>query len=310
MDLRHFFKPLSSKPPAVLKTEPEPGLDPVDIGAAKVQERLVSALSEIGVSLDTSSVVNPSLDRVCTPPPAQKNRDIALYKSLLGGLYDGVLVLDPTGVVIASNHRAEQFLGYSEPELWGMSCEELIIGINARVLHKLHTHAEEGRFTVVNGTCKRKDTTTFPAEIAISRIRFFNDGDLIFSIRSIERREKVREQRGLEEEAIRSSGAGIVVCSIEGAIEYVNAAFMKLLNLASEQDIIKHMIGDFCTSYEQVNTMMHTPSTQGNWQGTLELVTPKGGKREVMCIAALSQAHRGAAPRIVLTVIPLPKAVR
>jgi PAS domain S-box-containing protein len=229
---------------------------------------------------------------------------------LLGGLYDGVLVLDPKGVVIASNHRAEQFLGYSEQELWGMSCEELIVGINARVLHKLHTHAEAGRFTVVNGTCKRKDATSFPSEIAISRIRFFNDGDLIFSIRSIERREKVREQRELEEVAIRSAGAGIVVCSIEGAIEFVNAAFVKLLNLASEQEVIKHMIGDFCTSYEQVNTMMHAPSSQGNWQGTLELVNPKGAKREVMCIAALSQAHRGAASRIVLTVIPLPKSAR
>lgn len=279
--------------------------------AARAQARLAQTMADIRTALDAPNVTKPKLDTASGPAsaPDRKQRDISLYRSLLGGLYDGVLVLDPKGVVIASNRRSEQFLGYSEQELWGMSCEELIAGINARVLHKLHAHAEEGRFTVVNGTCKRKDATTFPAEIAISRIHFLNEGDLIFSIRSIERREKVRAQRGLEEEAIQSSGAGIVVCSIEGTIEFANPAFVKLMNMASEQDILKHMIGDFCTSYEQVNTMMHAPSSQGNWQGTLELVTPKGAKREVMSIAALSQAHRGAAPRIVLTVIPLPKAV-
>jgi hypothetical protein len=40
------------------------------------------------------------------------------------------------------------------------------------------------------------------------------------------------------------------------------------------------------------------------------LVTPKGLKREVLVTAALSQLHRGATSRIVLTMSPLPKAVR
>ena len=241
---------------------------------------------------------------------AFKARDISLYKSLLGGVYDGVLVLDAKGAVIASNRRAEQFLGYSEQELWGMQCEALIVGVNTRILYKLHAHAEEGRFSVVNGTCKRKDGSTFPAEVAISRIRLLNEGDLIFSIRNIERREKVREQRGLEEEAIRSTGAGIVVCGTDGLVEYANPAFLKLLALSDEQDVLKHMIGDFCSSYEQVNAMMHAPSSQGMWLGTLELVTPKGAKRDVLVSAALSQFHRGGAARIVLTMIPLPTAVR
>lgn len=313
--------------PAFPPVGPAPMLPPrVEPSRDNAADKVAQTLFRIQEALDESRRSSPQPAPVLPVPGSEsptltaaganaaanafKARDISLYKSLLGGLYDGVLVLDAKGAVIASNRRAEQFLGYSEQELWGMQCEELIVGVNTRILYKLHAHAEEGRFSVVNGTCKRKDGTTFPAEVAISRIRLLNEGDLIFSIRNIERREKVREQRGLEEEAIRSTGAGIVVCGTDGLVEYANPAFLKILTLSDEQEVLKHMIGDFCASYEQVSAMMHAPSTQGMWLGTLELVTPKGAKREVLVSAALSQFHRGGAARIVLTMIPLPTAVR
>lgn len=281
------------------------------------------AAAPAAISPAPATVVEPTpvMPPPTTPPPAplstssavaahgQKGRDISLYRNLLAGLYDGLLILDSKGNIIGSNLRAEYFLGYSEQELWGMQSEELIVGINAKVLYKLQSNAESGRFTMVNGTCKRKDGTTFPAEIAISSIRMFNEGDLIFSIRNIERKEKVRDQREMSEEALRYAGAGILVCSTEGIIEFVNPAFLKLMNVENEQDVLKHMIGDFCPSYEGVNAMMHAPSTQGIWVGNLELVTPKGIKREVSVTAALSQIRRGGIQRLILTMTPVPKAI-
>lgn len=260
----------------------------------------------------------PAAAPVATPAPqslhpaaaqAQKARDVSLYKSLLAGLYDGILILDARGTILASNVRAEQFFGYPSEDLWGMECETLIAGINLRVLQKLQANAEAGRFTVINGTCKRKDGTTFPSEIAISRIRFLNEGDLVFSIRNIERREKVRDQREMADEAIQYAGAGIVVCSTEGSIEFVNPAFMKLVDVGNELEVLKHMIGDFCASYDAVTAMIHAPSRQGLWIGHLELVTPKGIKREVAVTAALSPVRRGGAQRLVLTMTPVPKGI-
>ena len=238
-----------------------------------------------------------------------KSRDISLYRNLLSGLYDGVLIFDAKGFVIGSNQRAEQFLGYTESELWGMSCDIIVLGVNTRILYKLHANAEAGRFTVVNGTCKRKDGSTFPAEIAISRLFLLNEGDLIFSIRNIERREKVREARELADEAVRNSGTGIVVCDMEGMIEFANPAFLKLAGVTHEEEMLKHMIGDFCASYEVVKAMMHTPSSQGIWLGSLELVTPVGARREVLVTAALSHARRGAHSRLILSMTPLPKSI-
>lgn len=297
--------------PAAPVAEGKPAPPPVS--ATKVPEQPVAPPVPAPV-VSGQPVVSPvsalvSEKAAVAVAQAHKARDVSLYKNLLAGLYDGILIFDSKGTVIGSNQRAAQFFGYTEDDLWGMQCETLVIGVNSKVLYKLHSHAEAGRFTVVNGTCKRKDASTFPAEIAISRIRLLNEGDLIFSIRNIERREKAREQREISEEAIRCAGAGIVVCSIEGGIEFVNPAFLKLMNIEDEQEVLKHMIGDFCSSYEVVNAMMHAPSSQGLWLGPLELVTPKGAKRDVMVTAALSQTRRSGGRRLVLTMTPMPKAL-
>ncbi len=253
--------------------------------------------------------VKPVVKAPETPAAAARTSDISLYKNLLAGLYDGVLIFDEKGSVIGSNPRAEQYLGYASQDLWGLQCDALVVGINTRMLYKLRTNAEAGRFTVVNGNCRRKDGTTFPAEIAISRIRLLNDGDFIFSIHNVERREKVREQREMSHEAIRSAGTGIVVCNKEGAIEFVNPAFLKILHLDDEQAVLKRLIADFCNSYELVYAMLHAPSTQGIWLGTLKLTNPKGQSCEVLVTSALSQERRGAEPRLVLTMTPLPKTM-
>ena len=239
----------------------------------------------------------------------KKANDTSLYKKLLSGLYDGILIFDAKGTVIGSNQRAEMFFGYTEAEVWGLQCQDMVAGMNARMLCKLHEHAQSGRFTVVNGTCKRKDGSTFPAEIAISRIHLLNEGDLIFSIRNLERREKAREAREMSDEAVRGSGAGIVICSGDGTIEFVNPAFLTLINVQDEQQVLKSMIGDFCTSYEAVKAMIHSPSSQGTWLGTIELLTPGGQRRKVLLAAAMSNIHHGAEMHLVLTMFPIPMAI-
>lgn len=286
-------EPVKQPTPAPPPAAPAPGTPPAS-AAAPAPDQGANAAKEI-VTAKAASI--------------SKSRDISLYKNLMAGLYDGILIIDSAGIVIGSNPRAESFLGYPGDELWGMRCEELVVGVNSRVLHMLHSHAQEGRFTVVNGTCKRKDGTSFPSEIAISRIRLLNEGDLIFSIRSTERREKAREGRESGEEAIRFAAAGIIVCTTEGRISFVNPAFVKILGAASEEEVLNHMIGDFCTSYEVAKAMTHAPSSQGTWLGTLELVTAKGSKREVLVTAAMSPTKHGNESHLVLTMTPLPKAV-
>jgi PAS domain S-box-containing protein len=295
----------AAAPPSA--SAPPPAADPAESMDASLMN-LTEQFSEISKLLSDPPPAASSAPTSSAGSPA-KGKDISLYKNLLSGLYDGVLIFDFKGSVIASNKRAETFLGYSEPELWGMQCESLITGVNARILYKLNTNAEAGRFTVVTGTCKRKDGTTFPAEIAISKIHLLNEGDLIFSIRNLERREKARESREFGEDAVRHNGSGIVVCSTDGAIVFANPAFLKLLKMEDEQEVLQHMIGDFCDSHEQVKAMIHAPSSQGTWLGNLRLVSPKGVQCDVLVTAALSTLRRNSAAHLVLNMTPLPKSI-
>ncbi len=318
--LEKFFNSLTKKPeaPGGPVTSP-PAAAPISVAPAapasfKVNPAPAPAPAPVAPAVAPGKPLVPSAVAPAAVKPAEtavsaRNADISLYKNLLAGLYDGVLIFDAKGAVIGSNQRAEQYLGYTSRDLWGLQCEELVVGINARLLYKLRANAEAGRFTVVNGNCKRKDGTLFPAEIAISRIHLLNDGDFIFSIHNVERREKVREQREMSHEAIRSAGAGIVVCNQDGAIEFVNPAFLKILNVDDEEAVLKRLIADFCNSYETVFAMLHAPSTQGSWLGVLKLNTAKGGTCEVMVTSALSQERRGTEPRLVLTMTPIPRAV-
>ncbi len=299
--LEKFFNSLTKKPDqapegAPLPSSPATSITPAAPAAAKMP-------------MPAAGLTPAAAPRPMESSSPGRTADISLYKNLLAGLYDGILIFDAKGAVIGSNQRAEQYFGYTSQDLWGLQCEELVVGINARLLYKLRANAEAGRFTVVNGKCKRKDGSTFPAEIAISRIHLLHDGDFIFTIHNVERRERVKDQREMSTEAVRSAGAGIVVCTQDGAIEFANPAFLKILNIENDQMVLKRLIADFCNSYETVFSMLHAPSTQGSWMGVLRLATPKGVTCDVMVSSALSQERRGGEARLVLTMMPIPKSI-
>ena len=191
-----------------------------------------------------------------------------------------------------------------------MPCDQLIPALGIRVLMKIKSYAESGRFTVVNASCTRKDKSTFPAEIAISRINLLNEGDLILSIRNLERREKARQRHEMEIEALRWAGAGIIVCDQQGMIEYANPAMLKLLNIKEEKDILKRCIGEFCTSYESSTALLQSPSNYGTWLGKLELRTSDNHTREVLAIASMCEKQRDGKANLVVALTPLPMAVK
>jgi len=294
--------PTTSLPPVAAK------------GSEPSNEEVLRSLAAIREALSPSFKPEPPPPRSQPPPVDQKTKerqkDRKLYEVLLSGLYDGVLIFDAKGSSIGSNRRAEQFFGYDAKELWGMMCDQLIPALGIRVLTKIKSYAESGRFTVVNASCTRKDKSSFPAEIAISRINLLNEGDLILSIRNLERREKARQRHEMEIEALRWAGAGILVCNAQGMIEYANPATLKMLRLHEEKDILKRFIGEFCTSYEGANALLQTPSENSTWLGKMELRTADDHNIEVLAVAAATDAQREGKPDIIITLMPLPLAIK
>ena len=275
---------------------------------------VATGLANIDEALSLAEAVREEKNEAPASDPVkvekQKQHDRSLYNSLLAGLYDAVLIVDSKGGVIGSNHRCDTFFGYEEGEIWGTNCSELIANINVRVLTKIQSYACEGRFTVVTTKCKRKDGSSFPAEIAISQINLLQEGDLIFSIRNNERREKAKGRKILEEKALQHTTVGIAVCNTDGLIEYANRAFSRLLMYEEEKDVFHHFIGDFCKSTDSANALVKTPSEHSSWFGELEIVTSKDIVRRVIATSTLAVKSNSndSAQHLVVSLTALPEA--
>ncbi|MFU8781484.1 MAG: PAS domain-containing protein, partial [Kiritimatiellia bacterium] len=173
-----------------------------------------------------------------------------MYRALLAGLYEGVLVIDAKGIILGTNPRAGVLFGYPEDDLWGTPCQTLIPSMKEAVLLKIRAHAEEGRFSVVHASCTRQDGSTYPAEIAISVVDLFNQGDLLLSVRNIERRVTGQDRPAPDFVMTDVLATAVVGCHADGTILTVNPAFLRLAGIENPQDVVRRHIGDFCESQE------------------------------------------------------------
>ncbi|MBT3191951.1 MAG: response regulator [Verrucomicrobia bacterium] len=119
------------------------------------------------------------------------------YERLLQSIYDAVLITDSEGAVLECNHRAVDFLQYSQEELQAMPVTRLLCGVDDSVLASIRKNLLAHRYTLIEGSCRRKDGGTFPSEIAVNRLDLDPTGRLCFFIRDISVRK--RAQDALEE---------------------------------------------------------------------------------------------------------------
>ncbi len=126
-----------------------------------------------------------------------RDSDASDYQRLLQSIYDAVLITDASGIVRECNQRAIDFFRWPEFELIGVAVPSLISGADDAVVGTIRKNLTEHRYTLIEGTCKRKDGTTFPSEIAVNRLDTDLEGRLCFFIRDVSVRK--RAQDALEE---------------------------------------------------------------------------------------------------------------
>ena len=90
------------------------------------------------------------------------------YQSLFRHSADGILLFDTDGVVLDANPRAREQLGYEREELLGLRLDALHVPEERpRVRAALASLAREGT-TVIEITVRRRDGSTFPADVSAS----------------------------------------------------------------------------------------------------------------------------------------------
>ncbi len=247
-----------------------------------------------------------SLGHTSVEAANKKNHDRSLYRSLLSGLYDAILILDEKGMILGTNPRVTTLFGHAEDDLWHTPCESLIASMKPAVLQKIRDHAESGRFSVVNASCTRKDGSVFPAEIAMSTISLMNDRDLLLSVRNIERRVQGQNRKARDLVVTDTLATSVVSCRSDGMITSVNPAFLRLSGIKSQQEAVHRFIGDFCESNEMgVQLLLKQQGVGAHWLGEMQFARDDGRKLQV--IATTARFVHEDTEQLAITFTPIPR---
>jgi PAS domain S-box-containing protein len=122
------------------------------------------------------------------------------FRSLLESAPDAIVIADRGGRIVMVNAQAEQVFGYAPGELEARSVEELVPDplVAAHLGHRSDFHAAPTTRRMGAGLelfARRKDGSTFPAEISLSPIEA-DEGVLVTAVvRDVTERRRVEEER-------------------------------------------------------------------------------------------------------------------
>lgn len=159
------------------------------------------------------------------------------FKNLFERAGDSILIANSQMCIVDANASACQALGYTKKELLQLSVVDIDIRFDYTASMLVNLRA--GLTQLIEAVKKRKDGTTFPAEVHISR--FEEDGAEFFQaiVRDVTEREeaqrKIRESEQRIREVIEMTPAGYFLADSEGIILEVNPALCRLSGFAKDE---------------------------------------------------------------------------
>ncbi len=160
------------------------------------------------------------------------------FRVLFENAYDGILVVDGTGHVMASNRRAESFFLRDAAWLNGSMLQQLVPGLTDELLQSISSTATVGRFTLMQAWCRRADETLFPAEIVITGSIQSGRCRLFVQIRDATVRRNAEERLLSITRALDTAAVGIGTADLDGNITYVNSYLVGKLGASSPDSIL------------------------------------------------------------------------
>ncbi len=162
----------------------------------------------------------------------------SLYRQLMAGLYDAMLVTDPNGHVIELNPRATEYFLYKQEDVWDKPVAMLIPGVTTSMVSRIRKGLDDARHIMLDARCQRQDGSSFTAEVTISVIDLINMGDLVFTVRNTERRRKQWQVLRSMANAFTNAQSACFVCDSDRVFRAVNAAFLEMFDLPGEAAVL------------------------------------------------------------------------
>lgn len=217
----------------------------------------------------------------------------SLYKQLLGGLYDAILITDPKGHIIDCNPRVADFFQFDKNEVWDMGIEKLIPGITPQLLARVQQGVAAERHVMIGARAVRKDLTSFPAEVAISAISLINEGDLVFAVRNVEKRKQQMALLRGAQGALANDLAAVAIADSGGRIVYANPALRQAWACSRDEDVIGQPLAGLWAADPQGGEPLRQAASGHRWTGTVQATARDG--RGFQAAAACSAQRVGEA---------------
>ncbi len=156
----------------------------------------------------------------------------SLFRQFLSGMYDAVVITDPNGHILEINPRTVEYFGREIEEVVDQPISVFIPGLKQDVVLRIRKGLEGDRHVVVDANGVAKDGRKIACEVAVSCIDLLNPGDLIFTIRNVERRRAYMNAFRDKANSFDISSDALFACDANGAIRECNAAFLLRFGLA------------------------------------------------------------------------------
>ena len=163
----------------------------------------------------------------------------SLFRQFLAGMYDAVVIADPSGHILEINPRAVEHFGFEQDEVLDKPISALIPGLTPEIVERIRKGLAEDRRVMIDANGRNKDGSRFVCEVAISSIDMADPDDLVFTIRNIERRRRILEQLRAKEGAFELSQAALFTCDQEGRFTSANKAFRDMFDIVTDEGLGK-----------------------------------------------------------------------
>ena len=168
----------------------------------------------------------------------------SLFRQLLAGMYDAVLITDPNGHLLNLNARAKEFFRYDSDEILDSPIGRFIPGVTPAIVQRIRNGLDQARHMMLDANCLRRDGTVFPAEVTVSLIDLMNIGDLVFTVRSTERRRRQLEAFRTKENVCAIAQSALFACAPDGRFRWANTACLDMFGYESEDEMLKLSFSD------------------------------------------------------------------
>lgn len=169
----------------------------------------------------------------------------SLFRQFLAGMYDAVVITDPNGYILEVNPRTVEYFGHEQDDVLDKPISLFIPGLKPEVVSRIRRGLEGDHHVIIDANAVSKAGQKIACEVAVSAIDLMSPGDLIFTIRNVERRRAYMNSLWSKANAFRISQTALFACDAEGKISDCNQAFLEMFDLKDVEEARTHVFADF-----------------------------------------------------------------